>query len=162
MAPFVPQLSDHRIGQLLVQSTGRGGYLSYRVSIQFRLPGGLPVGRYGVIYCNSTCTKGLSDLVGGFVFVGQDPDGPITRTWPPDEPERVNVVGNAVVAPPATPAPITTTTSTAATPERAVRKTSESNPADLDPWGWVFLALCVTAIAGAGGVIGLTRVRSRR
>jgi hypothetical protein len=98
-APFTPQASDRRLGELVVQHTGRPGYLAYRVTIQFRLPSALAAGRYGVIYCNSTCTKGLSDLVGGVVFVGTDPDGPISREWPLDEPERANLEDSASRAP---------------------------------------------------------------
>jgi hypothetical protein len=159
-APFIPQSSDVPIGQLLVQDTGRPGHLAYRVSIQFRLPHGLPVGRYGAIYCNSTCTKGLSDLVGGVVFVGREPDGPISRSWPPDELERANLDGNVV--PPAPPTSTPVTTGTATRTNRAVRHLSDRNDAEPGTWGWVLLALCVMAIAGAIGVIGLTRTKLRR
>jgi hypothetical protein len=105
MAPFTPQASDLRLGELAVENTGRPGYLAYRVSIQFRLPGGLPAGRYGVIYCNSTCTKGLSDLIGGVIFVGRDPDGPIQRTRPPDEPAIANPASEHPVRPVVGPSP---------------------------------------------------------
>jgi hypothetical protein len=166
MAPFVPQAGDLPIGQLLVQSTGRGGSLAYRVTVEFRLPSSLAAGRYAVIYCNSTCTKGLSDLIGGVVFVGRDPDFPITRTWAPDEPARANLDGSAVPAePPPTTTPVTTTpvmTATADDTERAVRHASESNPADAGAWGWVLLAACVMAIVGASGLIAMTRASPRR
>jgi hypothetical protein len=160
MAPFTPQPSDLPIGQLLVQGTGRGGSLAYRVTIEFQLPGSLAAGRYGVIYCNSTCTKGLSDLIGGVVFVGRDPDFPITRTWPPDEPERTNLDGTAGLDEPPTPTPVTTAAADGT--ERAVRRASDSRPADPGAWGWAFLALCVTAIAGASALIAFTRARPRR
>jgi hypothetical protein len=99
MAPFTPQASDLRLGELAVQNTGRPGYLAYRVSIQFPLPRGMPAGRYGVIYCNATCTKGLSDLIGGVIFVGRDPDGPLQRTWPPEEPEIANAASERPARP---------------------------------------------------------------
>jgi hypothetical protein len=162
MAPFGPGADDLPIGQLAVQGTGRSGYLAYRVTIQFRLPNDLPAGRYGVIYCNAPCTKGLSDLIGGVVFVGTDPDFPITREWPPDEPERANLDGN--LGPPAPePAPVPATTDTPTTSvERVARHTSDRSTAEPGTWGWVLLALCVTAIVAALGVIGLTRVKLRR
>jgi hypothetical protein len=45
MAPFVPQSGDLPIGQLLVQGTGRGGYLAYRVTIAEQRAGGALRGR---------------------------------------------------------------------------------------------------------------------
>jgi hypothetical protein len=178
MAPFTPQASDLSLGELVVQNTGRPGYLAYRVSIQFQLPSALPAGRYGVIYCNSTCTKGLSDLIGGVIFVGTDPDGPMSREWPLDEPEIANLEHDAVLSGPgwqttprearahplepvATSVPPTPST-TVANAERAVRRASESNPADPGAWGWVLLAVCVVAIVGASGLIAMTRAGPRR
>jgi hypothetical protein len=105
MAPFTPQASDLRLGELAVQKTGRPGYLAYRVSIRFPLPRGPPAGRYGVIYCNATCTKGLSDLIGGVIFVGRDPDGPSHRTWPAEEPEIANLVSERPARPAVGPSP---------------------------------------------------------
>jgi hypothetical protein len=105
MAPFAPQASDLRLGELAVQNTGRPGYLAYRVSIEFPLPRGLPAGRYGVIYCNATCTKGLSDLIGGVIFVGRDPDGPFHRTWPAEEPEIANTASERPARPAVGPSP---------------------------------------------------------
>jgi hypothetical protein len=105
MAPFAPQASDLRLGEFAVQKTGRPGYLAYRVSIQFLLPRGLPAGRYGVIYCNATCTKGLSDLIGGVIFVGRDPDGPFQRTRPPEEPEIANTASERPARPAVGPGP---------------------------------------------------------
>jgi hypothetical protein len=105
MAPFAPQASDLRLGEFAVQNTGRPGYLAYRVSIQFRLPSGLQAGRYAVIYCNATCTKGLSDLIGGVIFVGRDPDGPIQRTRRPEEPEIVNPASERPAQPAVGPSP---------------------------------------------------------
>jgi hypothetical protein len=165
MAPFGPQSSDLPIGQLLVQSTGRPGYLAYRVSIQFRLPTGLTAGRYGVIYCNATCTKGLSDLIGGVIFVGRDPDGPISREWPPDEPERSNLEGNASQAPepPAMSAPVTTVAPTAALSiDRTAHRASEPSSDGSGAWSWALPALLLTTVAGASGIALFTRARIMR
>jgi hypothetical protein len=165
MAPFTPQASDLRLGELVVQNTGRPGYLAYRVSLQFRLPSGLPVGRYGVIYCNSTCTKGLSDLIGGVIFVGRDPDGPISREWPPDEPERANLEGNASQAsePPAMSVPVTTVAPKAAlNVERTARRASEPSSDAFGAWSWALPALLLTTVAGASGIALYTRARIMR
>jgi hypothetical protein len=165
IAPFTPQPSDLPLGELVVQNTGRPGYLAYRVSIQFRLPSDLRVGRYGVVYCNSTCTKGLSDLVGGVVFVGRDPDAPISRTWPPDEPERANLEGNASLAPelPATSIPVTTAPpTTAANAERTAHRASAPSSDGSGRWSWALPALLVTTVGGASGIALFTRARLRR
>jgi hypothetical protein len=150
IAPFTPQPSDLPLGELVMQNTGRPGYLAFRVSIQFRLPSDLRVGRYGVVYCNSTCTKGLSDLIGGVIFVGTDPDGPISREWPPDELEIANLEDGAVLTgpgwqippemhvpapePPAmTSTPVTTASlTTAANAERTAHRASAPSS---DGWG---------------------------
>jgi len=76
MAPFTPRASYMQLGPLVIANRGRADYAAYRASVQFRLPSDLPAGRYGVIYCNATCTKGLSDLIGGVIFVGIDPRQP--------------------------------------------------------------------------------------
>jgi hypothetical protein len=64
MAPFVAQAGDLPIGQLLVQSTGRGGYLALRVTVEFRLPSSLPAGRYAVVYCTEPSGGGDRLLAG--------------------------------------------------------------------------------------------------
>ncbi len=76
MTPFTPRASYMQLGPLVIANRGRADYAAYRASVQFRLPSDLPAGRYGVIYCNATCTKGLSDLIGGVIFVGIDPRQP--------------------------------------------------------------------------------------
>ena len=165
MAPFTPQPSDVRVGEVSVQNTGRPGYLAYRVSIEFRLPANLPAGRYGVIYCNATCTKGLSDLIGGVIFVGIDPDAPISRTWPPDEPERANLEGNASQAPepPALSAPVTTVSpNEAVNVERTARRASEPSSDGSGAWSWALPALLLTTVAGASGIALYTRARIMR
>src|SRR5262249_50628627 len=67
MAPFTPLERDLPVGRLSVTPTGSPGYLAYRVSISFDLPAMLPAGRYSLIYCNATCSKGLDDLIGGLI-----------------------------------------------------------------------------------------------
>jgi hypothetical protein len=165
MAPFTPQASDLRLGELVVQNTGRAGYLAYRVGIQFRLPSRLPAGRYGVVYCNSTCTKGLSDLIGGVIFVGRDPDAPIYRTWPADEPERANLEGDASRAPvpPAMSTAVTTVSPKAAVnAERTARRASEPSSDGWGTWRWALPALLLTTVAGASGIALYTRARIMR
>jgi hypothetical protein len=130
VAPFAPQPSDLRLGQLVVERTGRTDYTAYRASIQFLLPRDLPVGRYGVSLCNATCTRGVSDLIGDVVFVGRDPDGPIIR---PAEPP-----------PPSTPVTTASPTTTANT-ERTTRLASESPSGERGSAGWALPVLLVTA-----------------
>jgi hypothetical protein len=131
IAPFSPQPSDLRLGQLVVEHTGRADYAAYHVSIQFPLPDDLPAGRYGVSYCNATCTKGLSDLIGGVVFVGRDPDGPIIR---PAEPPPASTP--VTTAPPTLPAADT---------ERTVRRASESPSGERGSAGWALPVLLIAA-----------------
>jgi hypothetical protein len=121
IAPFAPEPGDLRLGQLVVERTGRVDYTAYRASIQFPLPRDLPFGRYGVSYCNATCTKGLGDLIGGVVFVGRDHDDPIIQEWPPDEPER------------------------AADSERTAPRASESPSGERGSAGWALPVLLVAA-----------------
>jgi hypothetical protein len=90
MAPFAPLPSDLPLGELVLESRAMPGY-AYRVSLAFVIPADLPAGRYGVIYCNQDCTKGLSALIGGEIFVDVDPDAAIPRSWPLDEPEIANL-----------------------------------------------------------------------
>jgi hypothetical protein len=180
LAPFVPRPSDIPLGRLVVENRGRTDYTAYRVSIQFRLPSDLPPGRYGVIYCNATCTKGLSDLIGGVVFVGRDPEAPISRTWPPDEPEIANLAGDAVLNGPgwqttagevrgASPGPPAVSTpdrpapgETTARDARAPRSALDRNFVAPDIPIWVLATLSIVAVLGAGGLVALARARSTR
>jgi hypothetical protein len=177
VAPFTPLPTDLRLGHLTVEPTGRADYTAYRVSIQFRLPSDLPPGRYSVSYCNATCTKGLTDLIGGVIFVGIDPDHPIGRTWPLDEPEIANLLDSAVLygpgwqmtarearARPPEPPPAPTTTrppssATAIETERAAQRVQDSDAGELGAWGWALLAISATALAGSTGFLV---VRARR
>ena len=142
IAPFAPQPTDLRLGQLVVEHTGRTDYAAYRVSIQFPLPRDLSAGRYGMSYCNATCTKGLSDLIGGVVFVGRDPDGPIIR---PAEP-------------PSAPTPTATIPpTTAAKAERASRRAPEARPGERGSADWALPVLLVTAALATMGIALLIR-----
>lgn len=103
--------SDLPLGQLILQETGRGGYLSLRAAITFTLPADLPPGTYEFVYCNDPCTTGLGDLIGGTVWVGTDPGEPLSRDWPSDDPAlRGAPASEPLPAPPPTTAPALTTT----------------------------------------------------
>jgi hypothetical protein len=164
MAPFAPQPTDLKLGQLVVEPTGRADYAAYRASITFGLPADLPVGRYGVAYCDSTCTKGLTDLIGGVIFVGRDPDGPISRRWPLEEPERANLdPGGSTPEPPAASTPVTTASpTTAAKAERASRRASEARPGERGSADWALPVLLVTAALATMGIALLIRKVPKR
>lgn len=82
--------SDIPLGLLLLQETGRGGYLSLRAAITFTVPPDLAPGEYGFAICNDPCTTGLGDFIGGSVWVGMDPPSPFDRSdWPADDPARM-------------------------------------------------------------------------
>lgn len=143
LAPFSPQPTDLRLGQLAVEPTGRTDYAAYRVSIQFRFPTDLPVGRYAVSYCNATCTKGLTDLIGGVIFVGVDPDldiGPTPRPAPNP------------VAPLTRPHP--------ADDVRTVARASERS-AEHGPWTWAFTGMMATALIAMTWLATRNRTRFR-
>ena len=160
MAPFTPQASDLRLGQLAVQSTGRPGYLAYRVSIQFRLPSGLSAGRYGVIHCNSTCTRGLSDLIGGVIFVGIDPDAPISRTWPTDEPEVSNLARDAVLRGPGMQ--IKAGDVRASSAFRSARPATDAASGGHGSANWLLPAVLMTVLVGVSGLAAIARAAFRR
>jgi hypothetical protein len=147
IAPFPPQATDLRLGQLVVEPTGRTDYAAYHVSIHFALPGDLPAGRYGVSYCNATCTKGLSDLIGGVVFVGRDPDGPIIH---PGEP------------PPASTPVTTASPTTAANTERTTRRASEPSSGERGSAGWALPVLLVAAAMATMVIALLIRAVPKR
>lgn len=180
MAPFTPQPADLPLGQLTVEPTGRADYTTYRVSIHFRLPSDLQVGRYAVSYCNATCTKGLTDLIGGEIFVGMHPDHPITRVWPLNEPEIANLADTAVLSgpgwqmsageararppePPPAPHPSgPASPPTALETEQAARRAPDSGSGGLGAWAWVVPATLGTAVIGATALVAAARARFRR
>jgi hypothetical protein len=100
MAPFTPRPTDLPLGPVDVTPTGKGGYLEYRVAFRFTIPSWLAPGTYPVLYCNADCTKGIADLMNGWINVGVDPAGPITRSWPTDEPEIANLQPNTTLSGP--------------------------------------------------------------
>jgi hypothetical protein len=179
IAPFAPQPSDLRLGQLVVEQTGQAGYTAYRASIKFPLPGDLRIGRYGVSYCNASCTKGLSDLIGGVIFVGTEPDGPIGRTWPLDEPEVANLADSALLHGPGwqitalearaglrpdTPAatiPAEPPSSQATANRARHRAVSDASTSDKSWPAWALLTVVVTGVIGVGGLAAYSRSRSR-
>lgn len=88
------------LGPLRVTETGREGWRALRASVSFTVPGNLDPGRYTVSYCNDPCTAGLGDLSDGVLAIGVDPDVPVARLWPLDEPEIANVADDALIAGP--------------------------------------------------------------
>jgi hypothetical protein len=98
-----PALDDAGIyvGELVVEESGRGGYLGLRVSLTFRVPAALPAGEYEVTYCDDPCTGVfLGDLVPSPVSIGVDPARPIVREWAPDEPQIANLAPGAMLVGP--------------------------------------------------------------
>jgi hypothetical protein len=180
MAPFTPQPTDRPLGQLTVEPTGRSDYATYRMSIHFRLPSDLTVGRYAVSYCNATCTKGLTELIGGVIFVGIHPDHPITREWPLSEPEIANLPDTAALSgpggqmtagdararppePPPTPHPSgPASPPTALETEQAARRAPDSGSGGAGAWAWVVPATLGTAVVGAAALAAAVRSRPRR
>jgi hypothetical protein len=160
MAPFTPQATDLPLGQLLLEDTRRTDYAAYRVSLRFRLPSNLPAGRYGVIYCDATCTKGLGDLVGGVFFVGIDPAAPISRTWPMDEPEIANLPGDAVLDGPGMQ--VTAADVRATSAYRSARPATGATSGGHGSASWLVPALLVTVLLGVSGVAAIARAAFRR
>ena len=88
------------LGEIELEETGRSGYLSLRASIKFLLPEDLEPGLYWFDYCNTDCSERLGDLIGGLIYVGIDPDYPISREWPLDDPEVANLAAVALLSGP--------------------------------------------------------------
>ena len=124
MAPFTPRSTDLSLGQLDVKATGKGGYLEYRVAIEFTIPPRLAPGAYSVVYCNADCSKGISDLIAGMLWIGVDPPYQLTRSWPIDEPEIANLAPTSTLSGPgwrASAAEIRATTPAFGTANRATK-----------------------------------------
>ncbi|NNC81886.1 MAG: hypothetical protein HKN94_17220 [Acidimicrobiales bacterium] len=88
------------LGEIVLEETGRGGYLRLRASISFQIPSDLEPALYQFDYCNADCSARLGDLIGGAVWVGVDPEYPISREWPLDDPEVANLAADALIAGP--------------------------------------------------------------
>lgn len=88
------------LGELELEETDRGGYLRLRAAITFTVPDDLAPGVYGFDYCNADCSERLGDLIGGIVYVGVDPEFPVSREWPLDDPEVANLDESATLAGP--------------------------------------------------------------
>jgi len=160
MAPFTPQATDLPLGRMLVQTTGRTDYAAYRASLRFRLPSNLPAGRYGAIYCNSTCMKGLGDLIGGVIFVGIDPDAQISRTWPMDEPEISNLAGDAVLDRPGMQ--VTAGEVRITSTFRSARPATGASSGGRGSATWLLPAFLVTVLLGLSGMAAIARAKLRR
>ena len=80
--------TDLRLGEVLAEETPDPGALgSLRVGVTFRLPDDLGPDTYAVAVCNDPCTMTLGWLFDvSSVPVGVDPESPIVRAWPLDEP----------------------------------------------------------------------------
>ncbi len=80
--------TDLRLGKVLAAETlDPGAPGSLRVGVTFRLPGELGPDTYAVAVCNDPCTMTLGWLFDfSSVPVGVDPEWPIVRRWPLDEP----------------------------------------------------------------------------
>jgi hypothetical protein len=110
-----------RVGQLLLQETGRGGYLTLRAAITFPIPSDLVSSRYSFTVCNDPCTMGLGELIGGEVWVGVDPPQPLGRSdWPAEDPARQGLPASVPLpAPPPTTTALPTTTTPPTIHERS-------------------------------------------
>jgi hypothetical protein len=82
--PFVHP-TDVQVGRLLVED-GRQPYAALRVGVTFRLPEQLQPDVYSVVVCNDPCTTTLGWLMDSGINVGVDPESPVVRDWPLDEP----------------------------------------------------------------------------
>lgn len=143
--------SDVPLGPLTIEETGKGGYLTLRASLTFRVPAGLEPRRYDVVYCNDPCTTGLGDLVGGFVDVGVPAIAPIQRTWPPDDPAWALVAtrsapsgADATMHPSENAEHVQDMTSTAASPKAAQRNAANRVPSVVAGIAVVAMATAIT------------------
>jgi len=90
------------LGQIDVTASGHNGYLTNRAAITFEIPDWVPAGIYFFEYCNAGCEQRLGSLIGGYVYIGVDPAVPLSRDWAYDEPEIVNLAGDALLTGPGT------------------------------------------------------------
>lgn len=158
MAPFTPMDTDLPLGELDIERQGREDYAAVRVSVRFETSSRLAPGRYSVIYCNATCTKGLSDLIAGIVFIGVDPDHPIARTWPLEEPEIAHLEDDAIVYGPGWQVRAAEVRPTTTTPPP--QPVAAPGPGSEVPVAVIVGGVAVLGIAVVGGVTG-TRRRGR-
>ncbi|MGH9224971.1 MAG: hypothetical protein ACRD2W_14620, partial [Acidimicrobiales bacterium] len=98
-------VGDERVptGDLVVAGTGLGsGWQSLRFSLTFTIPADLAPGRYEITYCVDPCggQVQVAGIVGGYLFVGTDPDHAIARSWPIGEPEIGNLPDDAAITGP--------------------------------------------------------------
>jgi hypothetical protein len=123
---------DIPLGRLNIHETGKSGYQALRVSISFTVPERLRTGRYEVVYCNSPCTTGLGDLIGGSMQVVSAP---------------LVAAGDAVAE------------GSSHQPAFATRASETRPESSVTGFGIVMGASCVVVV---GAVVGCVRVRRRR
>lgn len=93
--------ADVALGPLVLEETGRGGYLALRVSITFEVPEDLGAGEHLLWYCDDPCTRAqIGDLIPSPLSIGVDPVRPVTREWAFDDPEVANLAPDALIAGP--------------------------------------------------------------
>lgn len=165
--------SDLYVGELVVDKTAHAGYLAFRVSVTFDVPGDLPAGDYDLVYCTDPCTgQILGDLIGGPVSIGVDPARRVVREWALDDPEIANLAPDALLVGPGyqataaelraprLPAP-TTTLAAAVTPPTAY-ESAAAEPAEAEEeMAWPLPTALVVASAAATG-LALSRRTTRR
>jgi len=93
--------TDLYVGELFIQETAHAGYLAFRVSVTFDVPGDLDPGEYELTYCDDPCTATpVGDLGPSPLSIGVDPGRRIVREWAPDEPEIANLGPDALLVGP--------------------------------------------------------------
>lgn len=97
--PFVHP-TDLRVGEVLVEEKTES-YPALRVGVTFRLPEELAPAVYTVVVCNDPCTTTVGWLVDSAVNVGVDPQWPVVRDWPLNEPLIRYLDDNALLLDPA-------------------------------------------------------------
>ena len=75
-----------QVGQVVVQEVAPYGSRSLRVSIEFRLPADLAPDTYVLDICDDPCTGTLAYFMPSQLYVGVDPEQPLVRHWPYDDP----------------------------------------------------------------------------
>ena len=89
------------LGPVIIETTGLGGYLSYRVYLKFTVPSTITTGSYGISVQNSPefteeRTEFLGDLVGAVVEIGSI-GSTQSFDWPLDEPLVAALSSDAVL-----------------------------------------------------------------
>lgn len=81
------QPSDLRVAPVVIEELATPDrWRTHRASITFDLPSDLPPGNYQVVLCTDPCSAGPGNFWPEPVHVGVDPQHPVVRDWPLDEP----------------------------------------------------------------------------